>query len=449
MKRNPVAILAVMLSAFALHLRAAAQPPQGQPGSVPYTWKSVQIMGGGFVDGIIFHPTEKGLRYARTDMGGAYRWNEGSKRWESLLDWVPYADLNLMGVESIAVDPSDPDRVYLACGTYTNPATPNGAILRSHDRGKTFQRSDVPFKFGGNENGRGNGERLAVDPNDGNILFLGTRHDGLWKSIDTGATWNRVKSFPDITEPPDASPDPNPWIAAARRGAGIVFVIFDPNSGSKGPGSETKGRSGAAKGKPSSIIYVGVSLLGRNNLFRSADGGKSWQPVPGQPTGYRPHRAALASDGVLYVAYGTVPGPWRMTDGAVWKFNTKSGQWTEVTPDKPVPGDAGFGYVGVSVDAHHPEVVIASSFDRWHSGRGNDDIFRSTDGGKTWKAVFGSGGTFDYSLRPTSPTRRFTGSSTSRLIPSIPITPSLPPATAVGRPLTSPPWTPANRPDGV
>ena len=69
-----------------------------------------------------------------------------------------------MGVESIAVDPSDPDRVYLACGTYTNPATPNGAILRSRDRGKTFERTDMPFKFGGNENGRGNGERLAVDP---------------------------------------------------------------------------------------------------------------------------------------------------------------------------------------------------------------------------------------------------------------------------------------------
>src|SRR5580658_4895294 len=120
----------------------------------PYVWKSVQIVGGGFVDGIVFHPTAKGVRYCRTDIGGAYRWDDSQKIWVPILDWVSYKDTNLMGVESIAVDPSDPNRVYLACGTYTNKATPNGAILRSSDRGRTFERTDVPFKFGGNEDGR-------------------------------------------------------------------------------------------------------------------------------------------------------------------------------------------------------------------------------------------------------------------------------------------------------
>jgi photosystem II stability/assembly factor-like uncharacterized protein len=385
-KRSAGIPLVVITTVLALQPLLAAQTQFSTPASVPYAWKSVQIVGGGFVDGIIFHPTEKGLRYARTDIGGAYRWNDQNKRWEPLMDWVSYPDTNLMGVESIAVDPSDPNRVYMACGTYTNPRTPNGAILRSNDLGKTFQRTDVPFKFGGNETGRGNGERLAVDPNDGNVLYLGTRQAGLWKSTDAGASWIRVKSFPDITEPPNAAPAGNAWEAAQRRGSGIVFVIFDVTSGHKGG--------------PSSTIYAGVSLMGRENLFRSIDAGDSWRAVPGQPTQYRPHRAVLASDGNLYIAYGKVPGPWRMTDGAVWKLNTESGQWTDVTPEKPDPGEKGFGYIGVSVDAHNPQVLIASSFDRWHSGRGNDDIFRSTDGGRTWKLVFGSGGTFDASLAP-------------------------------------------------
>jgi hypothetical protein len=79
---------------------------QARSSQARYIWKSVQIVGGGFVDGVIFHPTAAGVRYARTDMGGAYRWDAAAKRWQPILDWVPYKDLNLMGVESIAVDPA-------------------------------------------------------------------------------------------------------------------------------------------------------------------------------------------------------------------------------------------------------------------------------------------------------------------------------------------------------
>ena len=270
------------------------------------------MVGGGFVDGIILHPTAKGVRYARTDMGGAYRWDQEARRWQPMLDWVPYQDLNLMGVESIAVDPNDPNRVYLSCGTYTDAKTPNGAILRSDDRGKTFQRTSVPFKMGGNENGRGDGERMRVDPNDGNILYLGTRQAGLWRSSDRGATWGRVESFPDVTEP-GPPPKPQEWW---KRPNGVVFVVFDPHSGSRG--------------KASSTIYAGASLMGMNNLFRSTDGGATWRPVAGQPTAYRPIRSALASDGTLYITYGTDPGPWRMTDGALWKLDTRTGVWTDL-----------------------------------------------------------------------------------------------------------------------
>ena len=75
--------------------------------------------------------------------------------------------------------------------------------------------------------------------------------------------------------------------------------------------------------------------MGRDNLFRSQDGGRTWQPVPGHPTAYRPNHAVLASDGTLYVSYGTNPGPWRMSDGGVWKLDTGTGAWTDITPEKP------------------------------------------------------------------------------------------------------------------
>jgi len=386
LSRGSKVVAALVLALLVHSLSAPVHSADGRkPSSESYAWKNVQMVGGGFVDGIVFHPTAKDVRYCRTDMGGAYRWNAGTRRWEPLLDWLPYEDRNLMGVESVAVDPADPDRLYLACGTYTNASTPDGAILRSADRGRTFQRANVPFKMGGNENGRGNGERLAVDPNDGRVLYLGTRHGGLWRSGDSGATWSRVDSFPSVEEVlPPKPPDEPPWVQ--RGGSGVVFVVFDPRSGKRGA--------------PSSTLYVGVSLMGRENLFRSNDGGHSWLAVPGQPTGYRPNHGVLASDGTLYVSYGTNPGPWRMSDGGVWKLDTGTGVWTEITPEKPAAqGGKAFGYAAVAVDAHDPRLLIASTFGH-PAGHGEDEIFRSTDAGRTWKPVFAAGATFDFSLAP-------------------------------------------------
>ena len=368
---------------FAIGMLVLATAPTiaaEQPASLPYTWKSVQIVGGGFVDGFVFHPTAKDVCYARTDIGGAYRRNPQTRKWEPILDWIPYADLNLMGVESIAVDPSDASKVYLACGTYTEPEVPNGAILRSSDQGRTFQRTNLPIKFGGNEAGRGNGERMAVDPNDGRVLFLGTRKNGLWKSADGAVTWSKVESFPsDVLKLPPEEAKLPAWSGGGR--STIVFVVFDPSSGSKGKASQT--------------IFVGVSVMNRPGLYRSDDGGTTWKAVPGQPDKYRPNHAVFASDGNLFISYGTDPGPMPMVDGAVWKLDTRAGAWTDIPPDKPGP-ERKFGYAAVAVDARNAKVVIASSFYRPKG----EEIFRSIDGGATWKPVFGSGGVFDYRLAP-------------------------------------------------
>lgn len=62
------------------------------PAWAAYDWENVRIGGGGgFVPGISFHPTEPGLAYARTDIGGLYRLNADDS-WTALTDSITFHD---------------------------------------------------------------------------------------------------------------------------------------------------------------------------------------------------------------------------------------------------------------------------------------------------------------------------------------------------------------------
>ncbi|GAB4004850.1 hypothetical protein GCM10029992_51030 [Glycomyces albus] len=162
--------------ALSIPVLARAENRKDRRGSDTYTWRNAVVNGGGFVPGIVFNETEPNLVYARTDIGGCYRWQEDSRTWKPLLDWVGRDNWGYSGVVSLATDPVEPNRVYAAVGTYTTDWDPNnGAVLYSDDYGETWGVAELPFKQGGNMPGRGMGERLAVNPTDNAVLYLGTR----------------------------------------------------------------------------------------------------------------------------------------------------------------------------------------------------------------------------------------------------------------------------------
>jgi len=332
-----------------------------------YCWGSVTIGGGGFVSAIVPSTSEPNLVFARTDVGGAYRWEEATGRWLALNDWVSEEEVGLLGVESIAIDPSAPEHVYMLAGIdYFNGG--KTAILRSSDYGNTFAVREVTsqFKAHGNGLGRQSGERLAVDPQQGSLLLVGTRASGLFRSDDEGQNWSRVASL-DVT--------------TTANGNGIAFVVFDPRSGTV---------EGATR-----VIYAGVSRVGAPNLYVSADAGQSWAPVDGQPTTYVPQRAALAADGTLVITYANGAGPSPsdidpMDRGEIWKLVPSSGTWTEITP---LRGATNRAFGGISVDANDPQRMLATTVNTYQQqpwGYG-DRIFLSTDGGANWNDLIGNG----------------------------------------------------------
>src|SRR5215471_7195434 len=92
MRRSLAGVLAVSLAAVAAVAVQIAIRTASAAAADPYTWKNVQIEGGGFVPGIIFSQTERNLIYARTDIGGAYRWDESTQRWIPLTDSFGWAN---------------------------------------------------------------------------------------------------------------------------------------------------------------------------------------------------------------------------------------------------------------------------------------------------------------------------------------------------------------------
>jgi hypothetical protein len=324
-------------------------------GAPAYAWKNVVIKGGGFVSGIIMSPVLPGLVFARTDVGGAYRYDPAGKRWMALTDWVGRNNSNLLGIESIAPDPVDPHRVYMAAGMYVTAG--NGSILSSTDMGQTWAQNNIAAPMGGNADGRSMGERLAIDPNLTSTLYFGSRTTGLWKSADYAQTWAQVPGFPTTGV---ALND-----AGASKGYGLTFVVFDRSSGSPGT--------------PTPTIYVGVGATTETGLYRSTDAGATWQAVPGQPPiGMMPHHAVFDGCGNLYFAYNNGSGPNSISSGAVWRYATDTGVWTPVSPPQ-----TGGGFGGISADPAHPGTLIVTTLDRWS----RDEIYRTTNGGASWVAI--------------------------------------------------------------
>ncbi|MDQ0936139.1 hypothetical protein QFZ49_006114 [Streptomyces turgidiscabies] len=109
------------------------------------------------------------------------------------------------------------------------------------------------MKLGSNEDGRGTGERLLVDPRNSDTLWLGTRHDSLLKSTDRGASWSAAPGSPPV---PRASGQGIPLLVAAER------TLY----------------AGWGDGDGTSATVT---------LYSTADG-TTWVPVSGQPPGPRP-----------------------------------------------------------------------------------------------------------------------------------------------------------------
>jgi hypothetical protein len=357
---------AVLLSLNAYILQAA------------YTWSSVQIWGGGYVPGVAFHPTEEGLAYIRTDVGGAYRLNLDKNTWAPLNDM--FTQEHDMGSIAIGLDMDNPNRVYVTGGLYLGEQSNEGpgigwcgsgaAFFRSDNKGATWTRVTLQTSnvqgtdpsmvirggddagklcLGGNFHYRGTGNRIAVK---GNTIFLGTDQNGLLKSTNRGDTW--------VTVAP----------STFSNTSGVSAVQFDKDGN----------------------IYAAPFSGG---VFKSTDDGTTWSNMSASFTGVVYQMSYSPLDNGLWFTTNGGSNPLDhqagMSGGRVFKVALESGTFTQVT----MPNHSG-GYLGISVNPKDASQIVVATGGTWGGNGGpidgsafipNVSVYMSTNGGAAWKDI--------------------------------------------------------------
>lgn len=318
--------------------------------SSEYEWGNVEIVGGGYTSGIYYNKAEQGLIYARTDIGGLYRMDKETGRWKPLTDQFNEDDYTYYGIDGVAVDEKEPNRVYALAGMYKSW---KAAVLCSEDYGETWEITPLDFAAGGNEPNRF-ADRLMLDPNDNSTLYLGSRGHGLWVSHDYGKSFTKVESFPTLGL--DYKEDGYNF--------GITAIAFDPSS--------------SADGEPCKTIYVGT---GDRMSYVTYDGGETWEEVADHPKAFLPCHIYLEND-LVYFVFNAAAGPYQVRQGSVRSFNPETKEWKEISPDDP-----GHGWGDLEFDPNDTKTLYISTMGKW-GGEENDCMWRSTDGGESWTPLF-------------------------------------------------------------
>jgi len=258
------------------------------------------------------------------------------------------ASLRERGARCLAVDPRDPDTLYVG--------TSDEGLFKSLDGGKSWEG------LLGIEHPRVTA--VAVSPVDG-AVYAGTEPSTLFVSRDGGDSWRELEEMRKLPSQPTWSFPPRPWTSHVRA---IALSHTDPE-----------------------LVVVGIELGG---ILRSIDGGETWQD---QRPGAQPDCHSLCAHPeapeLIYEAGGG--GFARSTDfGDSWES---------------VDGGMGLHYVwGLAVDTKDPSLVYASAAPgpyRAH-GRGASGaaIYRKV-GEEPWQATLEGLDDFPYALCPDPETQ--------------------------------------------
>jgi len=277
----------------------------------------------GRIRSLAVHPANGAIIYAGAAEGGVWRSSDSGLSWYPLMQYQ-----DSIAVGALAIDPTNPNIIYAGTGEPTWwPGYEGVGVLKSLNGGSTWSATG-PMN-------NGHIARLVIDPANPKIIYCAGFGDmavgGLYKSINGGTSWKLI-------HPGDATD-----------------VVLDPSS--------------------PNVLYEGCRNDAAGGLvYKSADGGTNWTKLAGGlPAAATPYRVMLslcaASPLTVYAK----------VDQTVYKSTDGGMSWMNLSNH----GGTTYGYWCnyVAVDPTNATIVFAAG----------TSLEKSSNGGTTWNWSYGSG----------------------------------------------------------
>ncbi len=359
---------------FALSLPGRKSSAQANAGSAAYDtsafaalkWREIGPFRGGrsvAVAGTAARPLEY---YFGTTGGGVFKTTDGG------MTWTPVTDAHFGGtVGGIGISGSNPDIVYVGTGEHTirgNVSLGDG-MFKSTDAGKTWKATGLGDSH--------QISRVRVHPTDPNIVYVSVqghvwgpnRERGVFKTTDGGATWKNVLFRNDSTGASD-------------------LVLDESNPAVLYAGMWQANRT------PWKLVSGGAG----SGLFKSTDAGASWTELTrntGLPAGI------IGKVGIT-VSPAKPTRLWALIEadsGGVFRSDDAGATWTKMNTDRRLRQRAWY-YTKIFADPKDSNTVYAL----------NTGLYRSTDGGKTFRPIpVPHGDNHDLWIAPNDPQRMING----------------------------------------
>jgi photosystem II stability/assembly factor-like uncharacterized protein len=334
---------------------------------------------------------------------GMYKSTDAGKTWH-------YAGLAATHtITAIAIDPKDPDTVYVSSLGHVFKDNPDRGVFKTTDGGKTWNKVlYVDAKIGADD--------VVLDQRNPNVLYAtmwqmyrtpwklssGGPGSGVYKSVDAGAHWTKISSNPGFAHPllgkmgVTVSPaDPNVVYAIVQAHDGGVFRSADAGATWTRVNDEMKLRQRAfyylaifADPKDPNTVYA----PNVDACWKSTDGGKTWKPL--RPPHGDNHIVWVNPNDTNILLEGNDGGASVSTDGGkTWsdEHNQPTGQFYHVALDDRFP----FHVYGAQQDEGSMEGPSASrngsiGLEEWHTVAYGESTFVAPQPGDP-DVTFGSG----------------------------------------------------------